>query len=51
MKWTLLAIAAVLVLSFPQLAGVVAHPIVIALGAGVIADATARRARTRRARR
>lgn len=44
-KWTLLAVAAVLLLSFPQLAGIAAHPIVLALGAGVIADATARRAR------
>ncbi|MFF9285238.1 hypothetical protein [Streptomyces griseosporeus] len=51
MKWTLLAVAAVLLLSFPQLAGIATHPVVLALGAGVIADATARRARTRRGRR
>ncbi|MGW2169018.1 hypothetical protein ACWC1C_00635 [Streptomyces sp. NPDC001705] len=51
MKWTLLAIVAVLVLSFPPLAGLVAHPIVIALGAGVVADLNARRGRTRRVRR
>ncbi|MEU0198749.1 MULTISPECIES: hypothetical protein [unclassified Streptomyces] len=48
MKWTLLALAAILLLSFPQLLGLVAEPVVIALGAGVIADLRARRTRSRR---
>ncbi|MFD6172058.1 hypothetical protein [Streptomyces coeruleorubidus] len=48
MKWTLLALAAVLLLSFPQLLALVAEPIVLALGAGVVADVRARRARSRR---
>ncbi|MFF7895977.1 hypothetical protein ACFZDI_29500 [Streptomyces sp. NPDC007907] len=45
MKWTLLALATVLLLSFPQLLGLVAEPIVLALGAGVVADFRARRRR------
>lgn len=47
-KWTLIALAAVLVLSFPQLLGLVSEPIVLALGAGVVADLRARHARARR---
>jgi hypothetical protein len=53
-KWTLLALAAVLLLSFPQLLGLLtplaAEPIVLALGAGVVADFRARRTRSRRRR-
>jgi hypothetical protein len=49
-KWTLLALAVVLLLSFPQLAGVVGEPVVVALGAGVVADVRARRTRARRRR-
>jgi hypothetical protein len=47
-KWTLLALAAVLLLSFPQLLALAGQPIVLALGAGIVADLRARRARSRR---